>query len=250
MVSTLEYDGKPHRRQTYRRRAIILVDVVDVNVHKAMVEEARVVSPVPCPNGCVDAEWKRHSQFEREWVDYDCVAYVIVIVRVRCSKCRGVWSLFPGFVWYRFRYSYRLMQSSCAKALESSSTVVSEELHSQLAPILEPARCRVPAESTIRSWMKWLGQKCLQPLLQATVSLIARCNAEAARAVLPAFEIRPGLAAAAASRERVKLVLQVAAVLDGVKSRRANFFRSAPNQLRDLGRTLFRERGLILARPP
>ena len=251
MVSTFRRGGNPHRQRRYRRRAIVLVDVVDVEVYQAMIEERRVASPIPCPDKCSEAEWKRHSQFERQWVDYDCLAYGIVIIRVRCSRCRGVWSLFPGFVWYRFQYNHRLIQSSCTRALERSATAVAEELHAHVSPIVEErGRCRVPAESTIRSWMKWLGRRCLEPLLQSTVGLIAQRGAEAARAVLPVFDIRPGLSPTAERRERVKLVAVVAAALDAVTRGRANIFRRAPNQLRDWGRSLFREQRLILARPP
>lgn len=251
MVSPSERDGKPQRQRKYRRRAIVLVDVISVHEHAKLVEARQVEAPVRCPDGC-GKDWRNHSTFTRQWVDVDCVAYAVVIVRVRCTGCGGVWSLFPAFVWYRFRYCHRLVQSSCQRILEGkSSTEVTEELRGRVSPIVEErAPFRVPAESTIRSWMKWLGQRCLERLLRETVSLIARRVAEAARALLPELDIRRGLPAEAERRERVRSVLRVCAVLDAVTSGRPGIFRRAPNQLRDWGRALFRERRLILARPP
>jgi hypothetical protein len=97
--------------------------------------------------------------------------------------------------------------------------------------------------------MKWLGQRYLEPLLRETVSLIARRDAAAARALLPDLEVS-GLPGAGEGRERVRAVLRTAAVLDSVMTGRPQIFRSAPHQLRDWARALFRERRILLARPP
>lgn len=250
MVSSSGRGGKS-RRQTYRRRAIVLVDVVNVQEHNRLIRTGRLWASVQCTDGC-GSDSRLHGSFTRTWVDVDCTVHVIVIVRVRCNGCGGVWSLFPAFVWYRFRYCHRLVQASCQKVLAGERSVeVSERLRAQVSPILEErVPFRVPTESTIRSWMLWLGQRCLEPLVQATVSLIARRDAEAARALLPELEIRRGLSAASEGRERVRAVLRTAAVLEAVSIGRRQIFRRAPHQLRDWVRALFREQRLLLARPP
>lgn len=239
------------RRRRYLRRAIVLLDVVSVSVYLEMVALGSVSSPFPCPDRCTGT-WKDHDTFTRQWVDFDCTAYTLVIVRVRCSECGVVWSLFPAFVWYRVRFSYRLVQSACWELLSGRrSTEISEELAEGVSPIVkERGQFRVPAESTIRSWIQWLGQQCLESLLRSTLSLIARLSAEAARAALPVFEVRPALLAAARDRQRAERLLQICAALDGVTRGRANLFRRSPHQLRDWACALFRERCQPLARPP
>lgn len=235
-------------RRRYRRRAIVLVDVLQVKVYVEMVAQDRVTAPIPCPDGC-DGQWGRHSRFERQWVDYDCVAYTVVVLRVRCSVCRGVWSLFPGFVWYRFRFSYRLVQSACWKVLSGTpGPAVAEQLAAQLSPLVKQSR--VPAESTIRSWIAWLGQRWLVRMVRWTLSLIARRSVEGARAALPVIEAPPALTPAVRVRRRAERVLRGCAALDAVVRGRTNLARRSPYQLRDWARALFCERRQPLARPP
>jgi len=251
MVPVLHPDGKIPRRRVYRRRAIFLLDVVSVTVYMEMLARGRVSAQFQCPDKC-SGTFSRHSTFTREWVDYDCVAYTLIIVRVRCSECRGVWSLFPAFVWYRFRFSYRLVQSACWGMLSGkSSTEISDELAASLSPVVkERGQFRVPAESTIRTWVQWLGQRCLEPLIRRTLSLIARRSAQAARTALPLNEVRPALPGANLVHNRAERVLRICAALDGATKGRSNLARRSPHQLRDWACALFRERRQPLARPP
>ena len=251
MVPTSNRDCKRPRRRIYRRRAVVLPDVVSVTVYLEMIARGSVASPFPCPDKCIGI-WRNHSTFTRQWVDYDCVAFTVVIVRVRCSACRGVWSLFPAFVWYRFRFSYRLVQAACWSMLSGkSSTAVSDELAQRLSPVVKGlGQSRVPAESTIRSWRRWLGQQCLEPLLRLTLSFIARRSAEVVRAALPLVDVRPALPGASGIRQRAERVLRVCAALDGAVQGRTNMARRSPHQLRDWACALFRERRQPLARPP
>ena len=251
MVPTSRRDGKRPRRRVYRRRAIVLLDVVSVTVYLEMVAQGRASAPVPCPDKCIGS-WRNHSTFTRQWVDYDCVAFTLVIVRVRCSKCRGVWSLFPAFVWYRFRFSYRLVQAACWGMLSGkSSTNISDELAARLSPLVkERGQFRVPAESTVRSWVQWLGQRCLESLVRVTSSLIARRSAEAARIALALHDVRPALTGARGARQRAERVLRMCAALDGATQGRPNLARRSPHQLRDWACALFRERRRPQARPP
>lgn len=239
------------RPRKYRRRAIVLVSILRVEHYLELLKQGKVVAPISCPDGC-QGRWWGHTPFEREWVDVGCVAFRITIVRVQCSVCRGVWSLFPAFVWYRFRFSYRLVQSACWAVLSGASPVaIAQELASRVSPIVKDrGQSRVPAENTIRSWLKWLGQPPLEQLVRWTVSLIARINAEAARAIVPALEVRRSLPAPARLRQRAKRVLRVCAALDAVKRGRTNLFRRSPYQLRDWAVALFCERRQVLARPP
>ena len=251
MVLATRPDGKRQGKRIYRRRAIVLVDVVSVAMYLEALARGSVSSPVPCPDRC-HGTWSRHSTFERTWVDSDCVAYTLVIVRVRCSACSGVWSLFPGFVWYRFRFSYRLVQSACHDVLSGlRSTAVAEALEARVSLIVkERVAARVPAESTIRSWVQWLGQPCLIRLVRVTLSLIARRSAEGARATLSALGARPALPVASNARQRARRILQVCSALDGVTKGRLNLARRSPHQLRDWAHALFRELRQPLARPP
>lgn len=224
---------------------------MSVTVYLELVAQGEVVAPGGCPDGC-GVQWGRHSWFTRQWVDCDCVAFTLVIVRVRCRGCGGVWSLFPAFVWYRFRFSYRLVQAACQRVLSGvCSAAVSEGLRAGLSAVVEDrASYRVPAESTVRSWVKWLGQECLEGYVRWTVSCIAVRSAEAAREAVPALEIRPGLPPAARCRERAARLLRACAALYAVARGRTNIFRRTPQQLRDWAGTLFRERRQVLARPP
>ncbi len=229
----------------------MLDHVVNVSVYLELVAQEKVTAPGPCPDGC-GADWRRHSRFTRQWVDYDCVAFTLVIVRVRCQGCGGVWSLFPAFVWYRFRFSYRLVQATCQRVVSGvGCAAVVEDLRERLSPLVEDrARCRVPAESTVRSWVRWLGQQCLEGCVRWTISFIAVRSAEVAREASAALEIRPGLPAARRCRERAGRVLRLCAALDAVTRGRSNISRRSPYQIRDWARVLFRERCKVLARPP
>ncbi|MBI3925497.1 MAG: hypothetical protein HY319_08160 [Armatimonadetes bacterium] len=246
---------KPRRQalrpRKYRRRAIVLVSILRVELYRELLEQGKVVAPIPCPDGC-QGRWWEHTPFERQWVDADCVAFRLTIVRVQCSVCHGVWSLFLAFVWYRFRFSYRLIQSACWNVLAGASPVaVAQRLAVRVSRIVEDrGRTRVPAENTIRSWLKWLGQPLLEQMVRWTLSLIARIRAQAARAVVPALEVRRDLPAPARRRQRTERVLRVCAALDAVKRGRTNLFRRSPYQLRDWAIALFRERRQVLARPP
>lgn len=254
IVTDSKADGKPPRclrRSRYRRRAIVLLDVVSVYAYQVLVEQDKVRAPIPCPDGC-QGTWGYNDSFTRQWVDYDCVAYTIVIIRVRCSVCRAAWSLFPAFVWYRFRFSYQLVQSTCWQIMEgTTAATINAGLSYRLCPIVEDrGSYRVPAESTIRSWVTWLGQAWLERLIRWTVGFIARQSAELARHVFSLACASRGLPAAAESRVRTRRVLQIGSLLDALKTRRQNFRRKAPNQLRDWARTLFSEQRRILVRPP
>jgi hypothetical protein len=226
-----------------------MVSVVQVRVYLEMVQKGEVVAPIPCPDGCGE-RWRRHSRFRRQWVDCDCVSYTLAIVRVLCKGCGGVWSLFPAFVWYRFRFSYRLVQSACWQVVSrTASTVVAQQLAERVSPLVKP-QSRVPAESTIRSWIVWLGQRWLETLVRWTWSLIARRSVEAARAVQPSLEVRPAPTAAAGVRRRAQRVLLACAALNGAVRGRLNLFRRSPHQFRDWAIALFCERRQPLARPP
>jgi hypothetical protein len=245
MVAVSGGEGKVRRR--YRRRAIVLDNVVSVEAYLQMVEESRVQPPGGCPDGC-DGGWRRHSCFQRRWVDYDCVVFVVVIVRFRCGgRCGAVWSLFPALVWYRFRFCHRLVQATVYRVIAGSTpTAAAKALEESLCPLVESTR--VPSASTIRSWVQWLGQRCLEPLVDWTLSHIARMSAEAARAVAHASPpMGPGRDE---PLRRASRLLQRCAALDAVTKGRADFFRRAPNQLRDWARRLFWERRQTLARPP
>ena len=227
----------------------MLVDVLSVDAYLKL-ERNSVVSPIPCPDGC-EGGWGRHSVFQRQWVDYDCISYTITIVRVRCrGRCGAVWSLFPAFVWYRFTFCHRLVQSSCRELASRKAASVAEGLREGLPSLVNEHRTRVPAESTIRSWVKWLGHRCLKSHLGWALSLIARRDPETAREARCALEIPSGLTLWAESLKRTAAMLRICAVLDAVEKCRTKIFRSAPNQFRDLTRALFRERREMLARPP
>src|SRR5580658_2213172 len=81
MVSISKRAGKPPGRRVYRRRGILLCDVVSLSVYLNLYEAGRVVAPIGCPDGC-NGGWRRHSEFKRQWVDYDCVVFTLMIVRV------------------------------------------------------------------------------------------------------------------------------------------------------------------------
>lgn len=252
MVSVPKPMNQAPRRRKYRRRAIILVSVLRVDVYLELCAQGKVVAPVSCPGGYLGHRWKPHSRFERQWVDEGCVAVTLTILRVQCSVCRVAWSLFPGFVWYRFRFSYRLVQSACWRVLSGVSPVaVTQELAARVSRIVEErGQTRVPAENTIRSWLRWLGQPPLEPLVRWTLSLVARISAQAARALVPVLEPPRAPPGPAHSRLRVERLLKMCAALDAVKRGCTNLFRRSPYQLRDWAVALFCERRQVLARPP
>lgn len=252
MVSARECGKQAPHRGKYRRRAIVLVSVLRVEVYLELLAQGKIVAPISCPDGCQGHRWKHHSRFDRTWVDEGCVAYRLAILRVQCTACRGVWSLFPAFVWYRFRFSYRLVQSVCWSVLVGLSPVaVTEQLAARVSPIVESrGQSRVPAENTIRSWLRWLGQPLLEHLVRWTLSLIARIKPQAARAIVPTLEPPRALPGPARTRQRAERLLRMCAALHAVKQGGSNLLRRSPYQLRDWAVALFCERRQLLARPP
>jgi hypothetical protein len=250
MVSLPRHHDQAPRRK-YRRRAIVLVSILHVRVYLDMLEQNKVVSPIPCPDGC-RGHWWAHSWFQRDWVDADCTVFRLIIVRVQCGGCRGVWSLFPSFVWYRFRFSYRVVQAACYSLLSDVSPVaVARQLELEVSPILvDQGRARVPAENTIRSWLKWLGSPLLEQLVRWTLSLIGQISPESARAIVPALTASRQPAGPAGDRIRAGRFLKMCAALQAVRKGGTNFFRRSPYQLRDWAADLFCERRQILARAP
>lgn len=252
MLSLPKRTTQAPRRRKYRRRAIVLVSILHVRVYQQLFEQNRVTAPIPCPDGC-QGRWWAHGGFERDWVDVDCVVFRLAIVRVQCSACRGVWSLFPGFIWYRFRFSYQLVQAGCWSVLSGVSPVtVSRQLESGVSRILvDQGRARVPAENTIRSWLKWLGtHPLLKPMVGWTLSLIAQINPETARSVAPALAVSAQPSGPARIRQRARHFLKMCAALHAVKRGISNLFRRSPYQLRDWAMALFCERRQVLARAP
>jgi len=160
--------------------------------------------------------------------------------------------LFPAFVWYRFRFSYQLVQSVCRSVLAGVSPVAIEErlTTEAYANFKNSHEIRVPAENTIRSWLTWLGQSWMEWMVRWTQSLVARISPTAARAATPLLALSGSLTGAVRSRRRTERFLTTCAVLDAVKRGRINLFRSTPHQLRDWAAAFFCERGQVLARPP
>jgi hypothetical protein len=250
MVSAGKYRKQALHGRKYRRRAIVLVSILRVDVYLELSEQGKITAPVSCPDGCQGHRWKPHSRFDRTWVDEGCVAFRLTIVRVQCTVCRGVWSLFPAFVWYRFRFSYRLIQSACWSVLVGLSPVaVVEQLAARVSRVME-SRARVPAENTIRSWLGWLGQPFLEQSVRWTLSLIARIKPQAARAIVPMLEPLRALPGPARTRQRAERLLRMCAALHSVRRGCIKLLRRSPYQLRDWAVALFCERGQILARPP
>jgi len=237
------------RRGKYRRRGILLISILSVAAYAERVEDG-IVTPVSCPDGC-QGRWWAHSRFQRQWIDESCVVFQLTIFRKQCSECRGVWSLFPAFVWYRFRFSYRLIQASCWSVLAGISPVrIVAALESRVSSILVgQGRTRIPAENTIRSWVKWLGNPLLETSVRWTLSLIAQICPKSARAVVPELAIsgKPG---PSRIRKRAERFLKVCSALYAVQRGASNLFRRSPYQLRDWAATLFCERRQVLARPP
>jgi len=249
MIS-LSSHTKQVRPRRYRRRAIVLVSIVQLQVYERFCEREAMRPLSSCPDGCC-GRWWVHSCFRRDWVDEELVVHRLTITRLQCSVCRGVWSLFPAFVWYRFRFCYRVVQFGCWRVLSGISPVtVSEQLASGVSPIVGD-RTRVPAENTIRSWLKWLGNLALEQLVRWTLSEINRRCSQAAREVVPMLAISSSIPAGPArTRQRARRFLTVCSALDAAKRGRTNLFRRAPYQLRDWAITLFCERRQVLARPP
>jgi hypothetical protein len=246
MISSCGPPGQAPRRR-YRRRAIVLAHLLCVGLYLERFEQGRVWAPEPCPDNCQGGCWRAHSSFGREWVDADCVSFQLTIIRLQCSVCRGVWSLFPAFIWYRHRFSYQMVQSACWQVLSGvSAMAVVQQLSERVSPILEDrARVHVPDENTVRAWAKWLGQPCLGQMLHWTLSLITRISPEAGRAVAPTLP-----EGRACSQQRTRGFLNLCATLHAVRRGSADFFRRSPHQLRDWAVELFCERRQVLARPP
>jgi len=114
------------RRRKYRRRPIVLLRILHPRTYVDLLAQDKVTAPGPCPDGC-EGRWWAHSHFERQWIDRDCLVHRLTIIRLQCSVCRAVWSLFPAFVWYRVCFSYQLVQWACRSVLVGVSPVAIEE---------------------------------------------------------------------------------------------------------------------------
>ena len=181
MISSCGPLGQAPRRR-YRRRAIVLAHLLCVGLYLERLEQGRVWAPGPCPDNCQGGCWRAHSSFAREWVDADCVSLQLTIIRLQCSVCRGVWSLFPAFIWYRHRFSYQMVQSACWQVLSGiPAVVVVEQLSERVSPILEDRnRVHVPAENTVRAWVDRLDKRRGEEAQRAIAAYFGAPPADAA----------------------------------------------------------------------
>ncbi len=244
--------GQVPRRLKYRRRPIVLLLVLHLRTYLDLLAQDKVTSPIPCPDGCKEGRWWAHSQFERQWVDVDCLVCRLTIIRLQCSVCRAVWSLFPAFVWYRFRFSYQLIQWVCRSVLAGASLVALEDRLTAEAygRFKDGDEIRVPAENTIRSWLTWLGAPWMERVVRWIQGQVARISAPAARAAAPQLALSGSLTGPARCRRRTERFLTVCAVLDALKRGRTSLFRATPHQFRDWAAAFFCEQRQVLARPP
>lgn len=250
----------------YRRRCVLLVDIVSIDAYLRLVKPRRVPKPNSCAN-CRAVKFHWNGSYLRGWVDSDCLVVELRILKVRCCACRVSWTLIPGFVLRRFRFSPGLLEWACWAMLAGKSSVVLHERLRDMSSVLEErATVRVPAESTLRFWLGWLGGAPLQKFVRLALSFLARMDAElAARAyrlvAAPqsvggdnTLSIGRALGAPltlAPTRSRVRrragVVLKACVAVSALGGKS---FRRRRHQLRDWARWLFREHRLTLCRPP
>lgn len=240
---------------TYRRRCVLLADIVNARAYLRLVDLRRVPKPSSCGN-CGAGKFHWNGSYLRAWVDCDCVVIELRILRVRCCACRVSWTLIPGFVLRRFRFSPGLVEWACWAMLAGKSPVaLRERLRDRVSRVLKQrATVRVPAESTLRFWLRWLGRTPLQRFVRWALSFLARMDAELAarsyRLVAAPRSVCVQLALAptrSSVRRRAGTVLRACVAISALGGK---LFRRRRHQLRDWARWLFREHRQTLCRPP
>lgn len=235
------------------RARCLLLEFVEVRVYLLAVAGGRLPKPDACPD-CGHKRFHWNGGYSRSWVARDCVVIELRICRVRCCNCRIGWTLIPGFVLPRFRFSLCLIQWACWGMVAGNSSVrLRERLMERLSPIVaDHGMARIPAESTLRWWMRWLNQGYLQRYVRLTLSFVAQIDAELAvrahRLIAVPRTVAPQLPVPRRSRARAGRVLRACMALAAAVKK--TLFRRSPHQLRDWALWLFREHRRILCRPP
>jgi len=123
---------------------------------------------------CGGKAFSWNGSYFRWFVDVDGVRFQLRIRRIRCRCCHVGWTLLPGFVVPRRRYCCRWVEWSCWMMLAGHSPAeVHNQLEARVSRIVLELSGRVPAESTLRSWLKWLARPQWQYWVRRTLSYIA-----------------------------------------------------------------------------
>ena len=242
---------------SYRRRCILLPEVAVVSAYRLLCSEIKVggLSVVLVSLSCLICGGKLASngRYKRSWVDTDLLVVQLTIFRARCCTrhCRVAWTLLPGLVLVHFRYSPRLVQWACWRMLAGvGAGAICKALHERASALGRQQR-GVPAEPTVRAWLRWLGRSELQGLVRLTLSFIARVVPDRSPEALwlvvdPANRSSWCRRGNQGVRERAGRVLRACMALHAALQKKV--VRRTPEQVRDWARWLFCEHRLVLCR--